>query len=463
MLSTQLVSDVINEALRTGGDFAELFLEDKRGTSIRMVNGIVDDSMSGRDFGVGIRILRGHRAVYGYTNDTRPERLRKTAREVAGALDGSPELSALTLEPSLITNEHPVVLDPARTEAREKVAEMRRAHEAAAEYDAVISQVVVRYLDSRQSVLIANSEGLWAEDCRTHVRLAIQAVAAKNGEKQSGFVGPGRHMGFEFFSEIDAAAYAREAARMAVTMVHAPYAPSGRFPVVINNGFGGVIFHEACGHGLEATSVAKGTSVFAGKLGQPIASEVITAVDDGTIPNAWGSANIDDEGNPTQRSVLIENGVLRGYMVDRLNGRRMGMKPTGSGRRQSYRYAPTSRMTNTFICSGDSTPDAIIRDTERGIYAKHLGGGSVNPATGEFNFAVTEGYMIEGGAVTTPIRGATLIGRGADVLRAVDMVGSDCEVGQGMCGSLSGSLPADVGQPTIRVKELTVGGRKEAN
>ncbi len=462
MLSNLLVSDILNEALRTGGDFAELFLEDKRSTSIRMLNGVVDDSMSGRDFGIGIRLLRGHQAVYGYTNDIRPDRLRQTARNVAEALDFSDPTQPVEFVPTVLESQHPVELDPALAAIKEKVAEMRRAHEAADSFHGLVSQVIVRYLDGRQSVLIANSEGLWVEDTRTHTRVAIQAVAAQNGEKQSGFVGPGRHMGLELFAKIDVAEYAREAARMAVTMVQAPYAPSGRFPVVIANGFGGVIFHEACGHSLEATSVAKGTSVFAGKLGEQIAAGLITAVDDGTLPNGWGSANIDDEGIRTQRNVLIKDGVLQGYMVDRLNGRRMGMEPTGSGRRQSYRFAPTSRMTNTFICSGASTPESIIGSTEQGIYAKHLGGGSVNPATGEFNFAVTEGYMIEGGRVTTPIRGATLIGRGAEVLRAVDMVGNDCELGQGMCGSVSGSIPADVGQPTIRVKELTVGGRKEA-
>jgi len=233
-------------------------------------------------------------------------------------------------------------------------------------------------------------------------------------------------------------------------------------PVIIANQFGGVIFHEACGHSLEATSVAKGTSEFAGKLGEKVASELVTAVDDGTIPHAWGTTNVDDEGIPMQHKVLIAHGVLTGYLVDRFNGRRMQMPATGSGRRQSYRFAPTSRMSNTFIAAGKSTPEEIIAATGYGLYAKYMGGGSVNTATGEFNFAVNEGYLVKDGKIDRPVRGATLIGRGSEVLRKIDMVAGDLARGQGMCGSLSGAVPTDVGQPTIRVSELTVGGGKEA-
>jgi TldD protein len=277
---------------------------------------------------------------------------------------------------------------------------------------------------------------------------------------QSGYFGPGSGKGFEFFENLDVEWYGKEASRIAKSMIFAEYSPSGKMPVVIDNGFGGVIFHEACGHGLEATSVAKGNSVFAGKLGQQVASRLVTAIDDGTIPNGWGSSNIDDEGNATTRNVLIENGILKNYMVDKLNGRRMSMDVTGSTRRQSYRYAPTSRMTNTFITNGQSTKEEIISNTEHGLYAKYMGGGSVNPATGEFNFSVMEGYKIENGKITNPLRGATLIGTGIDVLGKIDMVGNNLELGQGMCGSISGSIPANVGQPMIRVSEIIVGGRK---
>ena len=243
-------------------------------------------------------------------------------------------------------------------------------------------------------------------------------------------------------------------------MLHADKCPAGVMPVIIDNGFGGVIFHEACGHSLEATQVALGNSEFCGKLGQQIASPIVTAIDDGTMPNEWGSINIDDEGTPTTRLVLIENGILKNYMIDRLNGRRMGMPSTGSARRQDYTFAPTSRMRNTFIAPGNDENDEIIATAGDALYAKKMGGGSVNPATGEFNFAVMEGYLIRGGKIDRPVRGATLVGKGSEILKKIDRVGKDMKMGQGMCGSMSGSVPTNVGQPMIRVTSLTVGGRK---
>ena len=266
-------------------------------------------------------------------------------------------------------------------------------------------------------------------------------------------------MGIEMFGSIDPAYHGREAARVAHTMLHAKNCPAGNMAVAIDNGFGGVIFHEACGHALEASAVAKGNSVFANKLGEQIASTKVTAIDDGTMPNAWGSLNIDDEGNKTQRNVLIENGILKGYMIDKLNGRRMNMAVTGSSRRQSYKFQPTSRMTNTYIAAGNDKADEIIKSIEDGLYAKKLGGGSVNPVTGEFNFSVQEGYLVKNGVIQEPVRGASLIGKGSEVLMDIDMVGDNFEVAQGMCGSSSGSIPTNVGQPMIRVKKMTVGGR----
>lgn len=463
MLSEKTVLEVLAAALSTGGDFAEIFAEDTSTTSINMVNGIVEEGVSGRDYGVGIRIFQGTRSVYAYTNDLSTANLIRVAKEAAAALSGSSPAETLVLNRLEVPNAHVIKVKPGDVTQARKVEVMREAHAGAQEYDPLISQVSVRYLDSDQKILVANSEGLWAEDRRVRTRLAVQAVATKGSEKQSGFYGPGRHMGFELFELINPRAIGERAARIAATMIHADYAPSGRYPVVIHNEFGGVIFHEACGHGLEATSVAKGTSVFAGKIGEKVASELVTAIDDGSIPNAWGSQNIDDEGTPTRRNVLIEKGILKGYMVDKLNGRRMGLAPTGNARRQSYKFAPTSRMTNTFIDAGTSTVEEIIANTERGLFAKSMGGGSVNPATGEFNFAVMEGYLIENGEIVKPVRGATLIGRGSEILKKIDMVANNLERGQGMCGSLSGSIPADVGQPTIRVSEITVGGRKGGN
>jgi len=315
-------------------------------------------------------------------------------------------------------------------------------------------------LAREQHVLIANSEGLYTGDTRTYTRLTCSAVASDGAENQTGMEGPGAMMGFELFeNRVDPAKMGEKAARTAVTMLDAPYVSAGEMPVVIAGGFGGVIFHEACGHSLEATSVEPGMSEFAGKLGERIAAPCVTAIDDGTMANEWGSENIDDEGMETTRLVLIENGVLKNYMIDRLNGLKMGMAPTGSGRREGYAYAPTSRMRNTYIAAGSDDENEMIRTMGDGLYAAQMGGGSVNPATGEFNFSVREGYLVKDGKIVSPVRGASLIGKGSEILMRIDRVGRKMTMGQGMCGSRSGSVPTNVGQPTIRVSRLTVGGK----
>jgi TldD protein len=306
--------------------------------------------------------------------------------------------------------------------------------------------------------LVVNNEGVYQDDVRTYTRYVAMAVAQANGVMQQAYEGPGRFKGFELFEEIDAVAIAEEVAVSAIDLLSAQDMESQVMPVVLHNGFGGVIFHEACGHPLEATSVAKGLSPFSGKIGQKIGSDLVTAYDDGDVDGAWGRLSFDDEGKPTQKNLLIENGVLKSYLIDYRNARKMKMEPTGSGRRQSYKFAPTSRMNSTYIAPGTDTVEAIIADTKYGLFAKKMGGGTVNPSTGEFNFAVQEGYMIENGVLTKPVRGAMLIGQGKDVLFKIDKVANNLEFGQGMCGSISGSIPVDVGQPTIRVSSMTVGG-----
>jgi len=460
VLNKQVIEDTLNAALTTGGDFAEVYVEDRTNNGIVMIGGKVESTMTGRDYGVGIRIFKGFNSVYAYTNKSDRDSLISTAKKAAAAIEGKQGTTALSLNMTQNENINVIHIDPNTIEKTRKVQLMRRAYDTAFNYDDLITQVTVSYMDYNQDIMVANSEGLWKEDKRVRTRLAISSVASKNGEMQSGFFGPGASKGYEFYENLDVDKYAKEASRIAVTMVNAKYSPSGKMPVIIDNGFGGVIFHEACGHGLEATSVAKGLSVFSDKIGQKIASPLVTAIDDGTIPNEWGSFNIDDEGTPSHRNVLIENGILKGYMIDKLNARRMNMDITGSGRRQSYRYAPTSRMSNTFIDNGKSSPEEIIANTEKGIYAKYMGGGSVNPSTGEFNFAVMEGYIVENGKIKDPVRGATLIGKGTDILNKIDMVGNNMTHGQGMCGSVSGSIPTNVGQPMIRVSEITVGGRE---
>ena len=460
MLEKSLVEKILNEALSTGGDFAEIFVEKKNNCGLFMIDGKIESSLSGRDFGIGIRIFKDLYSVYGYTNDMTEENLLKTARKIAEAVKGTRADITINLLKQDIENYNKIEIYPETVLKKNKIDIMRRGYAAAKEYDSEISQVRVSYSDSKQNILVANSEGIWAEDERVRGRIRIESVASNGTEMQTGSMGPGASKGFEFFEKMDVESYGREASRIAKTILHADYSPSGKMPVIIDNGFGGVIFHEACGHGLEATSVAKGNSVFAGKIGEMIASPVVSAVDDGTIPNEWGTINIDDEGTPSRRNLLIENGILKGYMIDKLNGRRMGMASTGSGRRESYKYAPTSRMTNTFILNGKSSLDEMISSVEKGIYAKYMGGGSVNPATGNFNFAVMEGYLIENGKITSPVRGATLIGSGSEILKKIEMVGNNLAYGQGMCGSVSGSICTNVGQPAIKVSEITVGGRK---
>ena len=459
MLKRSSVENIITAALETGADFAELYAERTEQGSIGMVNGRVETAQSGLSCGAGVRLFFGTQAIYGYANDMSEKNLIQIARGCAEAMKSSVQHSRKNWRETVRPCINPIRILPKNTAKSQKAEYLRLAAEAAKAYSPSITQTRTGFLEVSKHVLVANSEGVWGEEDRVRTRFTVEAVASSASEKQSGHFGPGGSEGMELFERINVEETAREAARIAVTMLGAKPCPAGKFPVVIGNGFGGVIFHEACGHGLEATAVARNASVFAGRLGQQIASPLVTAIDDGTIPNAWGSSAMDDEGTPTARNVLIENGVLKSYLVDRLNGRKMGAAITGSSRRQDYRFAPTSRMTNTCIAPGKSTPEEIISATEYGLYARQMGGGSVDPATGSFNFAVLEGYMIRNGKIAEPVRGATLIGKGPEVLWDIDMVGNNLERAQGMCGSKSGSIPTDVGQPMLRVSRMTVGGR----
>ncbi len=459
MISKQICEHALARALCSGGDFAELFAEDTSVGTIALQSGRIENALSGREHGAGIRIFKGTATVYAYTNDTSLPGLLALADQAAAALGSAGCDGSVALGETARVKRHPFLVLPHSVEMARKTAMLKQACAAASDYDSAVKQVNGTMLERRQNVLIANTEGLYTGDERCYVRMAVTAVASDGRENQTGSASPGAMRGYEFYDTLDLEALGRESAYTAVTMLRAPVCPAGVMPVIIDNGFGGVLFHEACGHSLEATSVAKGTSQFSGKLGQQIAAPIVSAVDDGTLVNQWGSANIDDEGMPTQRNLLIDKGVLVGYMIDRLGARRMNMARTGSGRRQNYTYAPTSRMTNTFICPGDSDEAEMIATMGDGLYAKKMGGGSVNPATGEFNFAVMEGYLVRDGKIAHPVRGASLIGKGDQVLMKIDRVGRQMTFGQGMCGSLSGSIPANVGQPMIRISSMTVGGR----
>lgn len=463
MISKEIATQVLEKCLITGGDFAEIFEEDSITNSISVLDDKVENILGGRDYGIGIRIFKNLKSVYAYTNDNSLSSLLDTAYKAAIALGKIEDGKSIVLNnQKTFKNMHPIKIYPNTVDCKDKIKVMKTAYKSAKDFHSDISKVSVGYLDKEQNILIANSEGLYTEDTRIRTRLMINAIASNENENQTGSQNPGRLMGFEMFKdEVDPEYHAREAAKTAHIMLHAKNCPAGKMPVAIDNGFGGVIFHETCGHSLEATAVAKGNSVFCDKLGQQIASSKITAIDDGTMKNHWGSSNIDDEGTPTRRNVLIENGILKSYMVDKLNGRRMKTDPTGSSRRQSYKFAPTSRMTNTFIAPGNDKVEDIIKSIDDGLYAKKMGGGSVNPVTGEFNFAVAEGYLVKNGEIKEAVRGASLIGKGSEVLMNIDMVGDNLAQAQGMCGSVSGSIPTNVGQPMIRVKEITVGGRSE--
>ena len=457
MLKKEQLEQLLNQALRSKADFAEIFEEKSTNASISMLNNQVEKINSVSSAGVGIRLYSGIQSVYGYSNETDMESLMALVNDLTDGIGKEDKEEVVSLQEEKIENRHPVQIDPIEADLETKVAILKRVNEQAMK-EKKIEKVQSSLLAVHQDVQISNSQGKLVKDTRVRTRLACSAYAKEGDNMQSGFYGPGASMGLEFFETTTPEEIAKEAVRIALVMLEAKDCPSGKMPVIIDNGFGGVIFHEACGHALEATAVAKNQSVFANKEGQQIAASCVTAVDDGTIPNAWGSQNIDDEGNLQQRRVLIENGVLKSYMIDRLNGRRMNKESTGSGRRQSYKYEPTSRMSNTYIEAGKDSFEDLFKGIKRGLYAKNMGGGSVNPQTGEFNFAVNEGYLIEDGKISYPVKGASLVGTGAEILMNIDKVCDNLKRGQGMCGSVSGNIPTDVGQPAIRVQSITVGG-----
>ncbi|MBQ3552148.1 MAG: TldD/PmbA family protein [Clostridia bacterium] len=431
-------------------------MEDTENNNIRMIDGKVETASYSRMKGAGIRVLKGTRCSYAYTADTSEAALIETARAAAAAINDVPENKTTSF---CVKDYKAAPKTPFSTiDNATRIELLKRGTSAAKSYSNEITQVSAIYIDVDQRIMVCNSNGVWAEDRRPRTRVMFNAVASMGDEAQTGSENPGLGMGFEAYKIIDVEAYARQAAKTAVTMLHAQQCPAGIMPVVIDGGFGGVILHEACVHSLEATSVARGNSEFCGKLGQKIASDIVTAVDDGTLPGEWGTINVDDEGTPSQRNVLVENGILKSYLFDILGARRMSHPLTGSSRRQSYSFAPTSRMTNTFFAPGIHDDEEMISSMGDGLFAARMGGGSVNPLTGEFNFAVLEGYWVKNGQIYCPVRGATLIGKGADVLMKIDRIGKNMWMGQGMCGSASGSIPTNVGQPRIRVSEITVGG-----
>ncbi|WP_461536996.1 TldD/PmbA family protein [Spongorhabdus nitratireducens] len=459
MLNPVTAKAVIDHALFLGADFAELFVEHHQTGTVQLVSGEVDKVNSGIDFGIGIRLFFGHKVLYGYTNSAEEQELKRITTLLAAKDKRDQIATAGALNLNRYQDQHPCVQALSQhTHLDAKIAFLRQADAAARQEDEKISQFMGTILQREQRIEIFNSEGLHIGDTRHYTRFAGNAVAQDGNEQATGAESPGALTGWELHDKLDAKALGHEIARQALVKLNADTCPSGEMPVVIGNGFGGVIFHEACGHLLETTSVAKKASVFHDKMDQMIANPVVNAVDDGTMTNEWGSINIDDEGMETQHTQLIKDGKLTSFMVDKMGSLKTGYARTGSGRRESYKFAPTSRMRNTYIEPGNSSLDEMVAGIERGVYAKKMGGGSVSPGTGEFNFAVREAYLIENGKITKPLKTATLISTGPKVLKEISMVGTDLDLAAGMCGSVSGAVPTTVGQPALKVDNILVGG-----
>ncbi len=459
LIDADVIADTLDAALRTGGEFAEVFAEDKRSSSAVLDDNRIERLSSGRDRGAGIRVVVGDTTGFAHTADLSPAGLRSAAEAAsAAARTGGGGVREVALDP-LEAHSSAAEVMPREIAKATKVELLEKANEAARSDGTSIRQVSAQYADSERQVLVANSDGLLAGDEQVRTLLSVAVVASGDTGMQTGRESIGHTIGFELFERYDVEELARRAAQRAITKLSASPAPTGEMPVVIGKGAGGVLFHEACGHGLEADLVAKGASVFKGRRGELVASPLVTLVDDGTMAAEWGRFGIDDEGAAAARNVLIQDGVLADYMWDFLRARKEGKPRSGNGRRQSYQHLPMVRMTNTYVLAGEEDPEAIIAGTDHGVYVAQLGGGQVNTATGDFVFGMTEAYLIEGGRITQPLREGNLIGNGPQVLADIDAVGRDFEMGPpGTCGKDGQGVPVGDGCPTLRVKRLTIGG-----
>ena len=450
------------DGLSQGADYADLYFEYLATSHMSIDESIVKSATQGVSLGVGVRVIAGERTGYAYSDDLDPEKIRKTARVAACIAAGPAKLEKTPLEERTQRNLYPVLRAPNETAFTERVDLVKRADAAARAYDPRVFQVQAVYADSLRHVMIATSDGVLSFDRQPLARLNVAALARQNGgAPQRGYSGGGGRVELSFFLEEKTPEhFAQEAARQAIVQLDAVEAPAGETTVVLGPGWPGILLHEAVGHGLEADFNRKKVSAFSGRIGQQVASPLCTVIDDGTIRNRRGSLNVDDEGNPTQRNVLIENGILRGYLQDQLSSRILGDAPTGNGRRESYEHIPMPRMTNTFMLAGESDPEEIIRSVAKGLYCVSFGGGQVDITSGNFVFSASESYLIENGKLTRPVRNATLIGNGPEALRYVSMVGNDLQLdeGIGICGKEGQSVPVGVGIPTIKVDRMTVGG-----
>ena len=447
---------ILAAALQNGGQLAEIFMEETVRTVISFENNKVEKVITGTDAGAGIRHLSGDRTLYGHTNELSEESLVALAGEIAGGADDERASHNFEFAPERFCVAPK--LPPAEVATPRKLELVRAANAVARAYDPRVVQVAVSYADSLRYVAIANSEGRLVEESRPQLIFNVRVVAREGDLLQSAYEVAGGTLGFEMFDEIDPETIALRAAKRACLMLEADPAPTGRMPVVLSSEAGGTMVHEAVGHGLEADHIDKGVSKYCGRLNEQIAVPEVTIVDDGSLPGKRGSASVDDEGVPTRRTVLVDKGILVGYLNDRRTAAKLEMEPTGNGRRQSYRCKPIPRMTNTMVVSGEADPAAILAETDKGLFVKKMGGGQVNPLNGDYVFEVSEGYLIQNGKAETPVRGATLIGNGPDTLMQIEAVGNDLGFAIGTCGKDGQGVPVSDAQPTLRIRELTIGG-----
>jgi TldD protein len=461
-ITRQDLEGYLGEALSQGGDYADLYFEYLLTSSISIDESMVKSATQGVSMGVGVRVIAGERTGYAYSDDLAPEKIRKAARVAALIASGPSKVAKFDLNEGVKHNLYPVLTSPTETAFSERVTLVKRADIAARAYDPRIFQVQAVYADNLRQVLVATSEGILTLDRQPLSRMSVATMARQNGgTPQRGHSGGGGRVDLDYFlNQMTPEHFAAEAAREAIAMLDSVDAPAGETTVVLGPGWPGILLHEAVGHGLEADFNRKGVSAFSGRMGQKVASELCTVVDDGTIGSRRGSLNVDDEGHATRRNVLIENGVLRGYLQDKLSSTLLGSPPTGSGRRESYAHIPMPRMTNTFMLAGESDPEEIIRSVPKGLYCANFGGGQVDITSGNFVFSASESYLIEDGKLTRPVRNATLIGNGPEALKYVSMVGNDLKLdeGVGVCGKEGQSIPVGVGIPTIKIDRMTVGG-----